>query len=346
MEIRFYTAEMEHLGVIENQTSLIWTRKYFEPGEFELHAPITDTNLAWIKRGNLVWKKGSSEAGVIEELQLEASNNKHEIVAKGRFLSSYMDRRIIRKTINFSGKTEEAMRQLLTSVTEIPRVELGALQGFGDTVTFQVSNKNLLTYMEKLGKSAGIGFRFRPDFNARKIYFETYKGADRGTEQNKNNRVIFADSYGNLNDAVYKENDQLYKNVAYVGGEGEGDERTIIEIGSGDGLERREVFVDARDLSSEGLTAEEYKAQLTQRGLEALAEDALSSSLECDTNADANFAYKTNYDLGDIVTIEKTSWGIQENKRITEAQEVYENGGMKISPTFGTPLPESIDWSE
>lgn len=346
MEIRFYTPEMDHLGVIENQTSLTWTRRYFEPGEFELHAPITETNLKWIARGNLIWKKGSKEAGIIEDRQLEESSNKQEIVAKGRFLSAYMDRRVILGVTVFNGTVEEAMQLLLNSVTEIPRVELGELKGFEDTVNFQVSNKNLLTYMEKLGKSAGIGFRFRPDFNKKKIYFETYKGKERGEGQTRTNRVIFSAAYANLNNAVYRENDQLYKNVAYVGGEGEGNERTIIEVGTGSGLERREVFVDARDLNSEGLTSAEYEAKLKQRGLEALNEDAISSSLECETNASANFVYKTDYDLGDVVTIKKESWGIREDKRITEVQEIYEYGGMKVSPTFGTALPETIDWSD
>ena len=67
MEIRVYDRLLNFRGVMENQTSLIWTRKYFEPGIFELHAPITEDNLKLTQRGNLLWLKGAAEAGVIED---------------------------------------------------------------------------------------------------------------------------------------------------------------------------------------------------------------------------------------------------------------------------------------
>lgn len=39
-------------------------------------------------------------------------------------------------------------------------------------------------------------------------------------------------------------------------------------------------------------------------------------------------------------------WGIEMDKRITEIQEIYENGGFSIVPTFGDPLPDSVDLSD
>ena len=345
MEIRVYNSTLEFQGVIENQTSLIWTRKYAETGFFELYAPITEDNLKFLKEGNIIWKRGSDDAGVIEDIKLEESHLKNEITAKGRFLESYMDRRIIKGTFSFKGTTEKAMRAML-STEPLPLVELGELNGFTETVDFQATYKNLLTYEQKLAKGSALGFRFRPNFNDRKIIFEVYKGVDRTTAQRVNNRVIFSESYNNLNNTIYRENKQLYKNVAYVGGEGEGAARKIVVVGDATGLERREMFVDARDLQSEGLSTAEYEALLRTRGEEALQNNLASSSFECNTGADVNFQYKKNYDLGDIVTVKKNKWGITANKRITEIREIYEYGGMSIEPTFGDALPETIDWSD
>lgn len=347
MEIRFYDENMDFLGVMENQTSLRWERKYYEPGSFELHTPVTADNLRLTKRGNLIWMKGSSEAGVIEDLVLEESDTpKNEITAKGRFLSSYMDRRLIKGTVHFSGKIEVAMRQLLEGATPIPRVVLGELQGFEEEVEFQTTYKNLLEYEQKLAKAAGLGFRFRPDFDEKVIRFEVYRGVERTVHQGANNRVIFSKSYNNLDNVISRENDQLYKNVAYVGGEGEGAARVVVQVGEAEGLELREVFVDAKDIRKEEMTDEQYRAALATRGDEALAADAISRSIECNTGADVNYRYKEHYDLGDVVTVQKKEWGIAEDQRITGAREVYEFGGRKIEPTFGTPLPETIDWSE
>lgn len=346
MEIRIYDANLYRQGQIENQTSLIWTRKYYEPGNFELHAPITDENLRLLQPGNIVGKKGSEEAGIIEDLEKEESDIKNEVTAKGRFLSAYMDRRLVKQTVNFEGRIEVAMRQLLSGVVAIPLVELGTLHGFTETVRFQATMKNLQSLETKLSKSGAIGYRFTPDFIEKKIVFDTYQGKDRTFRQNVNNRVIFSEDYNNLNNALYKYNDQGLRTYAVVGGEGEGSSRVYVTLGSGEGLGLRELFVDAKDIQSEGLTSTEYRDALLQRGREALNEAIVSESLECETEAAINFTYKEDYDLGDIVTIRKKKWGLYMNQRITELQEVYQYGSLTVVPTFGDPLPETVNFNE
>lgn len=346
MEVRIYGRDLYRKGQIENQTSLIWTRKFYEPGTFELHAPITDENLLLLQPGNIVGKKGSAEAGIIEDIEKEESDIKNEITVKGRFLSSYMERRLIKKTVNFNGLIEVAMRQLYSGAVSLPLVELGALNGFPERVEFQVTMKNLLTYESKLSRAGAIGFRFRPDFQNKKILFETYQGKDRTFSQHENNRVVFSESYNNLNNAIYKYNNQKLKTFAIVGGQGEGDARTYYELGGGEGYDLREVFVDAKDINPEGLTKEQYKAALLQRAKETLSDAITSESLECETEVAINFTYKEDYDLGDIVTVRKKKWNLYMNQRITELSEVYEHGGMTVVPTFGDPLPEKIKWDE
>lgn len=43
---------------------------------------------------------------------------------------------------------------------------------------------------------------------------------------------------------------QNYRNVALVAGEGEGLDRKTIPVGAAEGMERYELYVDARDVSS------------------------------------------------------------------------------------------------
>lgn len=345
--IRVYDKTLRFLGVIENHTSLIWTRRYFEPGEFELHAPITDRNLELLRPGHILIKRGDDEAAVIEDREDEESNIKNEITRGGRFLTGYFDRRLCGKTtINFSGLEEVAMRQLTTSSDAIPLMQLGTLQGFTERVEFQVTMKNLCTYLTKLARASTLGYRVRPDFKNKKLLFEVYKGVDRTLSQGVNARVIFSEAYQNINNAVYKYNDQNLRTKAYIGGQGEGAARVYEVIGGGSGLDLREVFIDAKDLSDENLTETQYRAALRQRGHEKMAEYVVAESLECETEPHINFRYKEHYDLGDIVTVEKRGWGIKMDKRVTELQEVHQYGGMFVAPTFGEPMPETIDWSE
>ena len=349
MEVRVYSQDLRFQGVSENQTSIIWTRKYFETGEFEIHVPITPENVRLYRLTNLVWLQGAVEAGVIEDLQYIETNNSNEIVAKGRFLESYMDRRVVHPTVNFTGYTEVGMRTLLSGLAEsFPYVELGELQGFDEEVSFQCTWKNLLDIETKLAKSSNLGFRFRPDFTARKIYFEVYKGLDRTRNQHARSYTEFSDDFDNINSATYSINDQLEKTIAYVAGEGEGASRVVVEVGDteGTGYNRRELYVDARDISSADLTTDQYRAALIQRGIEKLNENVFSSYLECSTLPMGNFNYKVNYDLGDVVTTKKTNWGVGQDLRITEVQEIYEHGAMEVRPTLGTPLPTTLNMED
>ena len=154
----------------------------------------------------------------------------------------------------------------------------------------------------------------------------------------------FSDDFDNLNSASYTINDQLEKTVAYVAGEGEGSSRRVVIVGdtTGTGYDRKELFVDAKDISSEDITDEEYVAALTQRGYDKLNENMASNSLECVTVPLGNFNYKVDYDLGDVVTTRKTNWGVGQDLRITEIQEVYEHGAMQVVPTLGNPLPTTL----
>lgn len=347
MEVRIYNSDLYRIGQIENQTSLIWTRRFFSAGEFELHCPNTERNHKLLQRENIISIAGAKEAGIIEDIEKEESDLKNEMTIKGRFLESYMSRRVIKTVFTFSGKVEEAIYKLYAACTAIPNVVTADLNGFTETVDFQTSYKQLDTIEEKLSRQGIIGIRFRPDFTNHKIIFETFQGKDHSSAQKENKRVIFSEYYNNLSNAIYKMNEQNYKTCAIVGGEGEGTARTLVTVGGGEGINLREVFVDARDIQKEdGMTDAEYKQLLKQRGVDTLTTYGISESMECDTEPEINFTYKKDYDLGDIVTVKKRNWNITMNQRITELQEVYENGSGYVVPTFGSPLPETIDWTD
>lgn len=341
IEVRVYNASMDFAGVIDNYSSLQWVRKYTEPGSFELHCPITPNNLQLLKRDNLVWKKGAKEAGVIEDLKLEETAKKAEITVKGRFLSSYLDRRLIRPFYECYGKNAETViRELYTNAAPIPQVELGTVQGYAEKVSFQATYQNLLAKIEEICAGMETGFRFRPDFVNKKIYFELYRGLDHSLTQSDRERVIFSDSFANLDSTTYEENEQVYKNVCYVGGQGEGSDRTIVEVGATDstGLDRRESFLSATDVRKDTISDAQYQEALKQRGNAALTNAIMASSFDATVNPNGNFRYLEDYDLGDIVTVQKEAYGITQNLRITEISEVYENGIYKIEPKFGEGL--------
>lgn len=349
MEIRIYNTDFELLGIIENQTSFIWNRKYNEVGSFTIQCPLMPRNIDLLKQGNFVWVQGKPEAGLIEDVTLDQGERTREMKVGGRFLDSYLDRRIIFPEVNKNDKVELIMRQLFTDAFGTTEgLELGELKGFDETVDMQAGYKSLLETEQDLAKGANFGFRFIPDFHGAKVTFDIYKGVDRSVNQGDRPRVIFSGDYANLITAEYKYNNQLSANVCIVGGEGlsDGDPQKKYVI-AGDnsltGLARREMYILGKT-RSEGLSIENYRNKLMEEGNETLQEAQEADSFTCTINPNGNFKYVTDFDVGDIVTVIKEEWGINRDYRITEVSEIYEAQMPKIEVTLGTTLPSKIKW--
>lgn len=339
-DVRIYTSDMELIGFAAEITSLQWHRMYYAPGEFELHVAITDDNVRYMQLENLIWIPGKPEAGVVESVDIKYSATERDLVVKGRFLESYMDRRLIRPSYTADNtNTETVMRTLISNAAKIPNVTLGPVIGITDTISFNAQYKNLLSYEQKLAKSAAVGFRFRPDFEKKTITFEIYQGVDRSTDQNDRPQVIFSEDYGNLEQIEYSKDTYSYKTVCYVGQLSDGVATDVCTAGDDtlSGLDRRETWIEVSDVDKSNLTSAQYQAAMIQHGKDELwSNKCISSTFESSVNPDGNFKYLTDYDLGDIVTIRRPEWGIEKDERITEINEVYENGTFKIVPTFGT----------
>ena len=108
----------------------------------------------------------------------------------------------------------------------------------------------------------------------------------------------------------YIESVKNLKTVTLVAGEGEGSARKTTTVtasgGAKSGLERREMFSDARDISQTvedtTLSDAEYIKQLTQRGAEELAEYVYVKSFEAEAETNATvYEYGVDYFIGDIV---------------------------------------------
>lgn len=201
------------------------------------------------------------------------------------------------------------------------------------------------TYLSKIARYCELGFRVVPDFKGKKMTFETYKGIDRTTKQGTKPRVIFSESYNNLNRAKHTYSDETAKTKIVIGGAGDGADRIYVTVGGGTGFDLREEFLDAKDINKDDFsTNAEYLEALRIRGEQYKAENAVIENIEAEVEAEVNFIYGTDYDLGDIVTVEKAKWNKVLNLRITELCEVYEYGGMYVVPTFGDALPTTINW--
>lgn len=357
MELYIFDRELNLINIVDNFKSLIWTRRYYKSGEFELHIPLTSENIKYLIKGNIVYKKDDSEAGYIETRQIEVDEEGNEkLKINGKFITNYMNRRINWGQLLFNGKSEVLMRKLVNDNCinpsninrKIPLFELGTLKNYTETIEYQNSYGNIVDELESIALTNDLGYRINFSHIDKKIIFEVYKGVNRSVNQSLIAPCIFSRDFENILNQTYMESNNNYKNTALVAGEGEGTKRVLVPINNSiSGLERYELFVDARDLQKEVddkvLTDTEYKNTLIQRGNEKLAEYKEIKTFESKVNTKGNNVYKVDYDLGDIVTVVDKKWGIMLDTRITEVEEVYEEGKVEINPTFGENVPTILD---
>ncbi|EDT84703.1 siphovirus ReqiPepy6 Gp37-like family protein [Clostridium botulinum] len=378
MELYIFNRDLELKGILDTFTSLRWIRRYNKSGEFELHCALNSNTLELLKRDNVVYKKNDVEAGYIETRQLKIGEDGQEYLeVKGKFLTNYLDRRISWDRVSFDGKTEDLMRELVnynainpTNINrKIPNLILGDLKNFTEDIKYTNSFGNIIEQLENISNTNNLGYKNILDIKSRLIKFDIYKGVDRTINNGSIAPCIFSRDFENILEQEYMDSLNNYRNTTLIAGAGEGKDRKITYIENGNGLDRYELYVDARDITDkeekkkivtdydeEGnvtgeheeteeveIPWERYKPLLLQRGKEKLEECKEIQTFDSKINVLGNNKYKVDFDLGDIVTVVDKNWGIRIDTRITEIEEVYEEKGLEVNVVFGNNIPTIID---
>jgi hypothetical protein len=206
---------------------------------------------------------------------------------------------------------------------------------------------------EDAAKAAKLGFMVTTDVRAQNHEFVIYEGRELTADQTDNPPCTFSQEFDNILEQEYTNSIENLKSVCYVGGEEkEGVTRQIVEVGTAEGLERDEVFVNATDITQTytndagnevTLSLTQYLDLLAGRGASELEQYGETLNFASKINTFSNLTYREDFDLGDRVTCVDKRWGIKINVRITEITETYQEGKSGIDITFGESLPTIID---
>ena len=360
MQLIILDKNMDTLGVVSVFNTLIWDRRYYDSGLFELYTPAEFFEL--MNTGRYLYRSDRTDLGVIREVNFARdAKGARTAYCKGYFSEELLNDRVLNTQINITGTPEAIGRQLVQKFAinpadagrKIAHLQLGGLSGVGSSTTVTATGDRLGDKLYEIEKTQELSHRLAYDYQANTLSFMVWQGKDRTDTQEVNSWAIFSDSFYNVKNAVYDRDESECKNFAYVAGEGEGSARIIVEVDirSSPDEERRELYVDARDLQStytddsgkeHTYTQAQYRQLLRQRGLEKLAEYEKVETVNSDVDPDANLVYMTDFDLGDLCTYRYTDVGIETTKRITEIQEVYEGSKQTRSVVFGNDMATSI----
>ena len=350
----------ENIGEVNQYDSLIWPDKFNGYASFELWAPITDENSEYFKKGNILWCGGDNAAVV--EIVKSAIDDKgtKTFNVKGRTLEMFLTTRIIWGTYNASNKyASTAMYDIVnqncinpTNVSrKIPYLECAEDKRLGGKMSVQKTGGEVYDTLTTIASSKDLGFNvlFRP--KEKKLIFEVVAGVDRTIEQSEVDPVEFSTDLEDILSSSYYTNNQDEKNVAFVQGEGDGTSRVSQISGNNEleGFDRKELYVDARDLQSEtvnedgtttSLTPDEYKAALINRGDDKLSECEVTETFEAQIRVfgDIQYEFGKDYQKGDKVTVRDRQLNVVVSARITEVEEDFDDEYALVL-TFGYSYP-------
>lgn len=340
MYIYVLDKNLKRIGLIDNYVSLIWTTRYYFCGDFELYLPVTTEFINMLLIGYYLETTESKYVMIIESIDIKTDiENGNYLTVSGRSVESLLDRRIVANRLSANNQPIETLANYLVewnfinpmtekALRKMDEIAISAeTKGFSDEITTQYFGDNVYDAITDLCQAYGYGFRM-PLING-KFTFEMYAGLDRTRSQKDNVPAVFSPDFENLVNTEYTYDTQEYKNVAFVAGEGEGSARKTTFSGKMAGLERREMYVDARDLSSENISSDsQYVSMLISRGKDKLAEMNVFPEYVGEVNNFPDYC-----GLGDIVEVEN-EFGMKATARITEIIESYSTSGNTRVPTF------------
>ncbi len=321
-----YNDRLERIAILGTLRSLVWCESYAEAGVSQMVVVKNDEYAAKIKTGYFIGLDNSDTLQVITQ-----------VTDKGGQLWVYMREckwilsdRIYDGTFR-CGVVESSLKNAVTDTRLYDIVKTATDTGLSEKIGTERTYNSLYDISCAVCGAVGYGFKLRHERAEKMLYYEVYNGADRTD-------VKFSEKFGNMRNAVITLSDLDWKNVAYVGGAGEGSERIFVTVGETGttGFDRREMYVDARDIQPiEGESEAAYQAKLEARGLEKLAERRRVEGIEFEINP---AGYGGRFTLGDKVTAVIPERGMIITVRITGIKRKYENNMESLSMILGDPV--------
>lgn len=310
---------------------------FYGVGEFQVYTSATKTALAALQVGNYITLPRKPFIWLIEDVQKKYEAGRgYMISATGRQAKAILGKRIINEQTQLPKDLTTAVLGLVRKHAGEEATDARKIDGLAELTSVivrqitetQVSYSNLLDYTDALLMAYEAGAELTIT-DAAAFRYSLYEGADRS------GIIIFSQTFDNLLSSSYTRNNAAFRSYALIGGQGEGTERILHEYDSAPnlrGIDRAEMFVDAKDVSSKYKDADgtekeldlttaaglaTYKAWLLERGKAKTAESALVETFEGEIDTAASpYKFGVDYYLGDRVRVHDEKLGVYITPRI------------------------------
>lgn len=317
-DIYVLNKNLEPIGIIDTYKSCIWANRYKEVGDCELYVEATTEKMDLLVKGNYLTRLDDDMVCQIKKIELDTNSEEgNYLIVTGYDVKTFLDQRVIWGTSSVDGNVEDYLRNNINRTLGNPTLSarqlkkangqrlfyLGDKANFTEVTTEQNSYNNVGELVREKCNKYNWGYKVVLSNNT--LYFKLYKGTDRS------NYVIFSDDFENLAATKYIEDDTNLGNVALVAGEGEGSERSRNVSGYAEGVDRYEIYVDAKDISKT-IKWSDLKTMYPT------TEQGGQGSIQTKTNPDGTFYYVYQMNYIDIQVVD--------DNQLTELKIAYPGG--------------------
>lgn len=360
--------------------------KVREIGTFQINAMLDKENLYLMdKTKNFYVLFDDDVFGVIESVKRESDSETSRVFTiKGSLALKLLEYRVIKGQLTFKGKSykyiEELVKQnLIFSDDENRNIALSVefeneerLKRVCSTIDKQVTGGSLWDEIREVAEADKLRIELKPNIvvtNREHPYnidgWTLIIGAGEDRTRHRGNKVVspvvFSQSLSNIANTDYIVDRSKLKNTVYIAGEGEGTDRkwynidvnSDVTFGERKGWNRKELWVDARDIQSEQdnkkLTDAEYEELMKQRADEkAKDNDLIEEYTATVTDITKQYTYKKDYNIGDFVTIADEELGMEFDAQITNVIVTRQDDReiIDLEFTYGLRIKDIVDESK
>lgn len=357
-----------------------------EIGTFQINAMLDKENLCLMdKTKNFYVLFDDDVFGVIESVKRESDSETSKVfVIKGSLALKLLEYRVIKGQVTFKGKSykyiEELVKQnLIMSDDSNRNIALSVefedeerLKQVCSIIDKQVTGGSLWDEISEVAEADKLRIVLKPNvvvINRENPYnidgWTLIIGAGEDRTRHRGNKVVspvvFSQSLSNIANTDYIVDRSKLKNTVYIAGEGEGTDRkwynidvnSDVTFGERKGWNRKELWVDARDIQSEQdnkkLTDAEYEELMKQRADEKAKDNDLSEEYTATvTDITKQYTYKKDYNIGDFVTIADEELGMEFDAQITNVIVTRQDDReiIDLEFTYGLRIKDIVDESK
>lgn len=358
------------IGEVNDASSVLYTKRFKGYGTLEMYVPLTNENVQYCKVGNMLCI-GSTGRYCYFILGIQPQKDENgfvKIKVVGRSLEYILANRILYTTHKYTNKALSYVMYNMVdvnfiSVTDSKRrlshleLEQGAYTNlFGPVVTLQRLGKSVKDREDEICENYEYGYEIYFNAKTLKFIFRVLQPVNKTYNSGVQLPIIFDTETDDVLQSTYNYNAEAEKNVALVVGEAQDSTekdikvRAKVVVGNDTlaGYQRKEMYIDARDLQSESendsgsveeMSQHDYEELLRNRGSVKLSENAVVQTLEASIRYyGSQYEYDVDYTVGDIVTIVDRDINVMVNASISEVEIAYSDT-YEIRLTIGTGVP-------